>query len=601
MAIAPKLSNARVGMATNQASNEATLKLALELHQDGDYRAAAALYRAMLQSNQDNAQIWGLLGSACRMNGDSAEAVTSLEKAVACAPHRVELKAEYAIALAEAEQHQEALDLLDGLLPALQAQNQDAAIVYAAMGDACLALNRYEEAVDHYRTGLEKEPNNATASVNLAAALQRLNRLDEAIQAYETAVREEPDNLLALNNLGIALHDAGRDDDALPLLQCACALAPDDPGVRTDLAAVLHRSGHLDEAEDALNKALSCDAGFARAWSNLGNLLQDKLRLTEALMAHECALAREPAEPDYYWNFAMTLLLDGKIAEGFAAYEWRRNKPGFVKPPVTGPEWDGTSPAQQTILLYSEQGLGDSIQFSRYAKLLAEMNATVIIACPPALKNLLATLDESITVVSAFKDAPLYDCHAPLMSMPHLMRGLVDDIPGETPYLAVPPGTPSPLPARTTTLRVGLAWAGNPKHPADRRRSISLDRLRPLFDVDGVEWVSLQADDVSAAIADVGVPMVEYLPHHDTLEDTAAAMAELDLIISVDTLAAHLGGALGRPTWVMLPHAPDWRWQIGRTDSPWYPTLQLFRQPAPDDWDSVVSTMADALKDFKPD
>ncbi len=601
MATAPKLSNARVGMATNQASNEATLKLALELHQDGDYRAAAALYRAMLQSNEDNAQIWGLLGSACRMNGDSAEAVTSLEKAVACAPHRIELKAEYAIALAEAEQHQEALDLLDGLLPALQAQDQDAAIVYAALGDACLALNRYEEAVDHYRTGLEKEPNNATASVNLATALQKLDRLEEAIEAYETAVREEPDNLLALNNLGIALHDAGRDDDALPLLQCACALAPDDPGVRTDLAAVLHRSGYLDEAEDALNKALSCDAGFARAWSNLGNLLQDKLRLTEALMAHECALAREPAEPDYYWNFAMTLLLDGKIAEGFAAYEWRRNKPGFVKPPVTGPEWDGTEPAQQTILLYSEQGLGDSIQFSRYAKLLAEMEASVIIACPPALKNLLSTLGERVAAVSAFKDAPPYDHHAPLMSMPHLMRGLVDDIPGETPYLAVPPDTPSPLQPRTTDVRVGLAWAGNPDHPADRRRSTSLSQLKPLFDVDGIEWVSLQGADVSDEIAEAGVAMLDLEPIRTSLDDTAAAMAGLDLIIAVDTAAAHLAGALGRPTWVMLPHAPDWRWQIGRSDSPWYPTLQLFRQPAPGDWDSVVAAVADALKDFKPD
>ncbi len=600
MATAPKRSNARVGMATNQASNEATLKLALELHQDGDYRAAAALYRAMLQSNQENGQIWGLLGSACRMNGDAAEAVTSLERAVACAPHRIELKAEYAIALAEAEHHQEALDLLDGLLPALQAQNLDAAIVYAAIGDACLALNRYEEAVEHYRIALEKEPQNATASVNLATALQRLDRLDEAIEAYETAVREEPDNLLALNNLGIALHDAGRDDDALPLLQCACALAPDDPSVRTDLAAVLHRSGHLDEAEDALNKALACDAGFARAWSNLGNLLQDRLRLTEARMAHECALAREPADPDYYWNYAMTLLLDGRMAEGFAAYEWRRNKPNFVKAPVVGPEWDGTSPAQQTILLYTEQGLGDSIQFSRYAALLAEMGATVIIACPPALKNLLGTLNQSITVVSAYKDAPLYDRHAPLMSLPHLMRGSIDDIPGETPYLDVPPGTPSPLPARTTTLRVGLAWAGNPKHPADRRRSMTLDRLRPLFDIDGVEWVSLQAGDVSAAIAEAGVPMVEYLPFHNTVDATAAAMAELDLVISVDTLAAHLAGALARPTWIMLPHAPDWRWQIGRNDSPWYPTVQLFRQPAPDDWDSVVSSIADALKDFKP-
>lgn len=601
MATAPKPNNARVGMATNQASNEATLKLALELHQDGDYRAAAALYRAMLQSNQENAQIWGLLGSACRMNGDAAEAVNSLERAVACAPHRIELKAEYAIALAEAEQHQEALNLLDGLLPALQAQNQDAAIVYAAMGDACLALNRYEEAVGYYRTGLEKEPNNATASVNLATALQRLDRLDEAIEAYEAAVREEPDNLLALNNLGIALHDAGRDDDALPLLQCACALAPDDPGVRTDLAAVLHRSGHLDEAEDALNKALSCDAGFARAWSNLGNLLQDKLRLTEARMAHECALAREPAEPDYYWNYAMTLLLDGRIAEGFAAYEWRRNKPGFVKPPVTGPEWDGTSPAQQTILLYSEQGLGDSIQFSRYAKLLAEMDATVIIACPPALKKVLGTLGESITVVSAFKDAPLYDCHAPLMSMPHLMRGLVDDIPAETPYIAVPPNTLSPLPPKTKELRIGLVWAGNPEHPADRRRSMSLGPLRPLFDIDGIEWVSLQGGDVSAEIAEAGAPLLDLEPIRNSLDDTAAAIAELDLIISVDTAAAHLAGALGRPTWVMLPHAPDWRWQIGRDDSPWYPTLRLFRQPAPDDWDSVVSTVADALKDYRPD
>jgi Flp pilus assembly protein TadD len=569
-----------------------TLQLAFDLHQQGDYDAALAIYRALLQSYPGNAQVLGLLGSACRMSGDTEEAVDSLAQAVAAAPLRIDLKAEYGLALAEADRHEEAADLLEDLLPALAAQQQDAGVVYAALGDACLGIERLYEAVGYYRTAIAKEPDNAAASVNLGTALQRLGRHKEAIAAYEAALRLEPSNLGAMTNLGVALQETGQVEDSLALLKCAAALAPNDPGVRTDLAVTLLRAGDTTGAEDALNRAIASDSSYGRAWSNLGNLLQSRRLPAEARMAHESALAIDRNDPDFHWNYAITLLLDGELQEGFAEYEWRRKIPGFGQKQITGPAWDGSKPRGRTILLYAEQGLGDTIMFSRYAPLLARTGAAVVLAVPEKLAPLLATLDGPVKIVSSLDDVEYYDWQAPLMSLPHLMGTTLRTIPGNVPYLSVPPGTESPLPASQAGSRIGLVWAGNPENPDARNRSISLETLRPLFEVAGVEWISLQIGGARRQILETGVDMHDLAPD---LSATAAAIVDLDLVITIDTSIAHLAGALGRPFWLLLSYAPDWRWLLDRDDTPWYPTARLFRQPAPGDWTSVVNEVRHEL------
>lgn len=572
-----------------------TLKLAFDLHQQGDFSAALAIYRALLQSYPDNPQVLGLLGSACRMNGDAEEAAEYLRRAVAAAPLRIDLKAEYGIALAEAGQHEQAADLLEDLLPALSAQKQDAAVVYAALGDACLGLERLYDAVGHYRTAIAMEPENTAAAVNLGTALQRLGRQAEAIAAYESALRLEPSNLSAMTNLGVALQESGQIEDSLAILKCAAALAPNDPGIRTDLAVTLLKAGDMDGAEETLNRAIASDSSYGRAWSNLGNLLQNRLLLAEARMAHESALAIDARDPEFHWNHSITLLLSGALKEGFAEYEWRRKIPGFGKKQVTGQAWDGSKPAGRTILVYAEQGLGDTIQFCRYAPLLARAGAKVVLACPEKLVPLLSTLDGPVEVVSSLEAAGFYDCQTPLMSLPHLMGTTLKSIPVSVPYLSVPPNTPSPLPASQQGSRIGLVWGGNPDNPNARHRSVPLDALRPLFDLDGIEWISLQDGSPRKQILETGLRLRDLAPE---MSATAAAMAELDLVITVDTSIAHLAGALGRPFWLLLSYAPDWRWLLDRDDSPWYPTARLFRQPAPGDWGSVVSKVRDALPAF---
>lgn len=582
-------------MRTEGPPGDATLQVAFDLHQQGDFSAALAIYRALLQTYPDNPQVLGLLGSACRMTGDPDGAVECLRRAVAAAPLRIDLKAEYGIALAEAGEHARAIDLLEDLLPALAAQKQDAAVVYAALGDACLGLERLYEAVGHYRTAIAKEPENTAAAVNLGTALQRLGRHKEAIAAYEAALRLEPSNLGAMTNLGVALQESGQVDDSLAILKCAAALAPSDPGIRTDLAVSLLKAGDSDGAEEALNRAIASDSGYGRAWSNLGALLQSRLLLAEARMAHESALTLDPEDPEFHTSHSITLLLDGALKEGFAEFEWRRKIPGFGNRHITGAAWDGSKPRGRTILVYAEQGLGDTLQFCRYAPLLARAGAKVVLACPEKLAPLLSTLDGPVEIVSNLDAVSFYDCQAPLMSLPHLMGTTLKTIPVSVPYLSAPPGVVSPLPASQKGSRIGLVWAGNPNNPNARHRSMELEALRPLFALEGIEWISLQDGAARKQILGTGLPIADLAPD---LSATAAAMAELDLVITVDTATAHLAGALGRPFWLLLSYAPDWRWLLDRDDSPWYPTARLFRQPAAGDWASVVEDVRDQLRAF---
>jgi tetratricopeptide (TPR) repeat protein len=354
-------------------------------------------------------------------------------------------------------------------------------------------------------------------------------------------------------------------------------------------------AGDTAAAEDALNRAIASDSTYGRAWSNLGNLLQSRRMMAEARMAHESALSIDRNDPDFHWNYAITLLLDGDLKEGFAEYEWRRKIPGFGKKQITGPTWDGSKPRGRTILLYAEQGLGDTLMFSRYAPMLARTGAAVVLACPEKLAPLLATLEGPVKIVSNLDDVEYYDWQAPLMSLPHLMGTTMKTVPGAVPYLSTPPGTESPVPASQAGCRIGLVWAGNPENPDARNRSIPLEKLKPLFEVAGVEWISLQIGAARRQILETGVEIHDLAPE---LAETAAAIADLDLVITIDSAIAHLAGALGRPFWLLLSYAPDWRWLLDRDDTPWYPTARLFRQPVPGDWASVVHEVRDELHAF---
>jgi tetratricopeptide (TPR) repeat protein len=579
------------------AGDKATLELALKFHDDGELTAAMALYRALLQSHPDQGEIWGLLGSALRMTGEAAEAVQSLENGVNHAPDRFDMKAELAIAMSEAGQHAEAADKLNGLLPVLRSSGQDEAVVYAALGDVSLALENYRDAIAHYRTALEKDPDNAVARENLATALHSNGQFDEAIATCREMLATDPDNFSVLTSLGAALRDSGRPEESLEPLKHAIALEPHEATAMASLGVSLRRLKRKGEAETAFRGALSRDPADAASWNALAELLRDDFKLTEALRAHKSAIKADDRDPDLHLNHARTLMLSGDLERGFAELEWRKAKREFAGRPIEGPAWDGAEAMGKTLLLHTEGGLGDTIKFSRYALQLALSGATVILACPEPLAGLLATLDGPIGTVTSLDDAPPYDFHASLMSLPHLMHTTLATIPSETPYLCVPPETVSPLPADAERRRIGIAWASDSDHPADESRSAPLHRLSPMFDLPRTEWICLQTGPPAEDLTETYLPITDITPALGDFARIAAVIAELDLVISVDGAVAHLAGALGQPVWLILPHMPDEGWMTGRTDSPWYPTMRLFRQPRPADWQSVAFDVRTALRE----
>ncbi len=451
-----------------------------------------------------------------------------------------------------------------------------------------------------------------TATELVAAALRyhRAGRMAEAEALYRRALAADPDTPDALHLLGVLAAQAGREAEAVPLMARALALRPDHPETRLNLGNALRTLGRLDEAATHYRQALASRPDLVEAYTGLGQVLYQGNRLDEAEACYRRALAFRPDDAITHKNLGWTLLKRGELAEGFREYQWRWRIPNFpVKlPPVAQPLWDGGALDGRTILLHAEQGLGDTLQFIRFAPLVRARGAgAVLLACPGELVRLLGGLTALDRILAPGEPWPAFDCHAPLLSLPHLLGTTLETVPAEIPYLAPPPGLAKSwaarLPPAETGLRVGLAWAGNPRHhqpdwaALDRRRSLALHRLAPLAAVPGLHWISLQKDrppEPSDAPAP-GLALFDLMDQVSDLADTAALISGLDLVIGVDTAIVHLAGALGKPVWVLSRFDGCWRWLHNRDDSPWYPTLRLFRQPTPDDWDSVIAAVAVAL------
>jgi tetratricopeptide (TPR) repeat protein len=422
--------------------------------------------------------------------------------------------------------------------------------------------------------------------------------------AYRGVLDADPDNAIAQHFLGVIRYQRGDFAAALPLLERAVAAKPGEPEFHNNLGLALAAADRESEAVTAYRAALTLKPDHAIAWNNLGLAMQAQNKVSDAIDAFRRALGLDPDFAQARWNLALALLLDGQFDEGWREYDARLALPelGRDRNRLPGSFWDGSQPAGKTILVYPEQGLGDALQFARYATLLADAGARCIVRCPEILAALLATVPGVAAIVHEGESLPRYDAHAPLLSLPRLFGTTAETmIPAKVPYIAVAESGRNALRARLAKSgakrRIGLCWAGNPAHGNDRRRSIPLAALAPLLRVPDVDWYSLQHGDAAAQIDAIpeGRDIVPLQPSA-TLVDTAALIAELDLVISVDTSIAHLAGALARPTWVLLPFAPDWRWQLGRDDSPWYPTLRLFRQHRPRDWPSVVERIQARLE-----
>jgi Flp pilus assembly protein TadD len=457
------------------------------------------------------------------------------------------------------------------------------------------------EAVKLYQSAIALRPDAAGFHNNLGVSLTAMGRVNEAAESYRKAASLNPNSAQIRFNFGTALQSLGQHNEALQELRAAVSLRPEHAEAHNSLGISLYMTGDLEGAIAGFEKAANLRPDFASAWSNLANVLRDAGRLDEALAAYRRAIAIQPDHPDAHKNMAILLLLRGDYANGFWEYEWRWRCDGAQLRRFDRPRWTGEDPAGKTVFLYEEQGYGDVIQFARYAKVLADRGAQVILGCRPELGRLMACCAGVAQVITAGQSLPTFDLHCPLLSLP-LFCGttMPADVPADVPYIRMSREIARPWRERVgpgAALRVGLCWAGNPQNRNDCYRSIPLEKFARLAAIGNIEFHSLQ---VGPSAADrTRVPELNLRDHGPELKDfaeTAALIEQLDLVISVDTSIAHLTGALGKPVWVLLPTAPDWRWLLDRTDSPWYPTARLFR--VIENWDQVLTEVGMELGEW---
>lgn len=387
---------------------------------------------------------------------------------------------------------------------------------------------------------------------------------------------------------GAMLHDAGRFDEALALYDDALIRQPEEPLLWNNRATTLLETARFEEAAASYRMALRLMPQLHDARIALTTCLQALGRVDEALAETEAVLVRAPDHAEAHWNRALLLLLTGDYAQGWREYEWRWQKRRFTSPLRSFPQplWQGEALAGRTILIHAEQGFGDTLQFCRYLPLLCDREATVLFECHPPLASLMATMDQRVRVITMGSPLPPFDCHLPLLSLPLRFSTTIATIPAAFPYLTPPadrlPFWRSLLPA-AGSLRIGLCWSGKP-YP-DPGRSIPAELLAPLAALPHLAFFSLQIGEGNTAVP---FPLTDLTMLIRDFADTAALVQQLDLVITIDTAVAHLAGALGKPAWLLLPFAPDWRWGLAGEQCPWYPMARLYRQERRGAWDGVL-------------
>ena len=448
------------------------------------------------------------------------------------------------------------------------------------------------------------QASSAARPPNLQEALRQHERGDiGAAQAiYRQVLAQNADDPVANHFLGVAAMQLKDLPGALALLRRAVELAPEEPNFHNNLGLALFEAGRIEEAITSYQRCLAIDSRNSGAWSNLGLARQETLDLAGAIAAFRSAITLAPNFDRAHWNLATALLLDGQFAEGWREYEWRTRIAalGGHLPQATGRRWQGEVAPGASLFIPAEQGFGDCIQFARYVPLLRERGFEIVLECPASLRTLLETLEGSSRLISSGAERPHCDFHVPLPSLPGLL-GMPPEVASATePYLSARSdrlsGWREWLGSRRAR-RIGIVWAGNPAHRNDRNRSLPLGLLEPLLALPHTEWISLQMGDARRELERVAP---ELRPRDASFglqdfADTAALIASLDLVLTVDTSVAHLAGALAKPCWILLPFAPDWRWQLKRADSPWYGSVRLFRQSQRGQWSSVVQELAHAL------
>ena len=520
--------------------------------------------------------------------------------------------------LRKAQRHGDALHLL-GLIAAARGRPQRARQLFekAIGADSSIAafhhslglLNRSCGEIDAAATAFEHaiacDPSHAPFHAALGNARKAQGRFEEAVASHNEAIARDETYAEAWSNLGSTYREWGKYEQAVDSLKRAIELRPDLADLHYNLGNALLAADRLEEAASGFDHALALAPGHVRARTNLGVALKEQGRLQPAIASFYEAIGLDPAFAEAHWNLGLALLMTGRYIEGWAAYEWRRRLNDSPVLPHDLPQWDGNAAAGKTLLIHAEQGLGDALQFIRYADVANRQGARVHFESPPELARLLRPMAGIDKIVTRGEDAPGADMQAPLLSLPLIVGTTRETVPAEIPYITAEPDLIEHWRTRLAgddAFKIGICWQGNPDYRFDRRRSPPLHNFAPLAAVPGVRLYSLQKGDGSTQLAEIGkdFPVIDLGDDidagGDAFVDTAAVMANLDLVVCSDTSIPHLAGAMGIEVWLMLAHVPDWRWGLVATDSPWYPSMRLFRQSRPGDWEGVFTNVAEALR-----
>lgn len=547
---------------------ERELEQSLQDLQAGNLEGAHRRAKGVLQSAPNNADAHHLLGVIAREKNCLPEAIGHLEKAQALEPANI--------------------DILQSL------------------GMTHQALQQHEAAVSTFEQILEISPGQPSVLTCLGNSLRTLNRLELALVVHEQAVLAAPESPEIWSNIASTYLACGSVEASIQGFQHALELRPEWPELHYNLGTAFQKAGNTIQAAQSFGEAINLGGKSAGLYTNFGTVLKELGELDEA---HKFLITATKLAPDYadaHWNLSLLLLLQGNYEEGWKEYEWRKKIPSIKIQQFSKPEWDGSAQPGKTLLIHAEQGIGDTFQFIRYVNLAKPLVGAALFLCRPSLARVLRNAKGVDNLVTTEEELPDFDIHTPLISLP-LLLGTTDkaSIPRDVPYLTAEEDLSSHWEKElqgANQLKVGICWQGNPNYNADAQRSIPLDELRPIIDLKTTRVISLQKiHGLDQLEKFSGKEPIENLgPRLDentgAFVDTAAVISNLDLIITSDTAMAHLAGALGAKTWLLLPKNADWRWGDDTEQTAWYPTMQLFRQEEPEDWAGVVQKVCDELK-----
>jgi Flp pilus assembly protein TadD len=563
----------------------------MKRHQSGDLAGEEVVYREILAEQPENGPAMHYLGLLCHQSRRSDEGLEMLRQSVN--------------------------------------DNPDVPEYHCNLGVALRDLGGFEESLAHFSRAIQLRPKHPEALNNLGDLLRIAGKLHEAreVLSHSIMLHDSPE---ARHNMALTFLNDGKFAKAAAAARRGVELKPGDSGLRRTLARALAGAGNPAAAIQTWWDAVETNPMDGESWFGLGNALRERGDMPEAAESYERALQFRPNDADLLsnlsatmtdlgrpargvqlgrnalklrpdvqeirYNLSLALLMNGELTEGWDHYESRWHCEGYKGslPELRKPQWDGSDIAGKTLLLRAEQGCGDAIQFARYIPMLARTGAKILLQCQGELVSLLSKIGGVERVIARGAEIGEYDCHLPLVSLPRIFGTTLATIPAQVPYLSVDAGKISEWKSRLGRIggfKCGLCWAGNPAHKNDRNRSLPLQILESLGGIAGVRFVSLQKDFSGPLPAGA----IDFSGEFRDFSDSAAAISQMDLVISADTSIAHLAGALGKPVWTMIPFGPDWRWMIGREDSAWYPSMRLFRQTQRGDWGGVVDRIAREL------